>query len=79
MLYLYVLLYFSIFPPKQDLYISGPIAAGGIYESHLLVLIMKALDNYPGALFINLGANLGVWTLFAAAMGHNVIAGRCIH
>ncbi len=58
------------------MYVSGALAAGGVWEPHLLALIQKALKNYPEALFINLGANIGIWSLFAAALDHNVIAGK---
>lgn len=52
---------------KKDEIISGSIRAGGSWEADKLTLVFKALMQYPDASLLDIGTNLGVFTLMAAA------------
>ena len=46
-----------------------------MYEPGITYLIQQCLSNYPEALFMDLGANIGYYSLLAARSGHKTIAG----
>ncbi len=68
--------YFSIFPKNQDIHISGSIVRHGTWEANLFTTIQRAFNFYPKSLLLNLGANIGYYSLLIAKLGHQVIAGE---
>ncbi len=46
-----------------------------MYEPGITYLIQQGLSKYPDALFMDLGANIGYYSLLAARSGHKTIAG----
>ncbi len=54
--------------------ISGEIAKTGSWDNELVLLVMKAMFAYPEATFLDLGSNIGMFTVAVAAMGRKVKA-----
>jgi FkbM family methyltransferase len=54
--------------------VSGTIRNHGFWEGHVLIPFMNYLYENPDWLFIDAGANIGQYTLFAARLGTNVVA-----
>ena len=69
---------FSIFPREADVHVSASLESAGHWELRLTYILQYTLRSYPRAVFINLGANIGYYTLLAASMGHQVIGGQYI-
>lgn len=64
-----------LYPDDEDVYISKEIRHGGIWDREILTKAFQdILRNDPGLGFIDIGANIGLYSLVSAAMGHNVIA-----
>ena len=59
-----------------DRHISGRIARGGTWEAPLVGAMLDALQSHAAhrAVFVDVGANIGFWTLAAAQAGHEVYA-----
>ena len=45
----------------------------GSYEAGEVSVILKALENYPTAVFLDIGCNIGTYTLVMAAAGREVV------
>ena len=58
----------------QDYYVSGSILNGGLWESGNVGVIVTALQQDPTLAFIDIGSNVGQFSLVAAAMGRKVLA-----
>ena len=58
----------------DDKYISGYIRKGKLWESTNVEVIMGILKRNPQLVFIDVGANVGQYSLIAAKMGHRVVA-----
>jgi 2-polyprenyl-3-methyl-5-hydroxy-6-metoxy-1,4-benzoquinol methylase len=54
--------------------ISGEIAKTGSWDNELVLLVMKAMFAYPEATLLDLGSNIGMFTVAVAAMGRKVKA-----
>ncbi|XP_050394343.1 uncharacterized protein LOC126812128 isoform X2 [Patella vulgata] len=63
-----------VYEPEADQYISGALLSGGVWEPYLTKVFQIALTKHPNAVVIDIGANIGYFSLLAAKMGHNVIA-----
>ncbi len=57
------------------MFISGYLFKKGIWEPSITMQVQRELTKYPQAMFLNIGANIGYYSLLAASMGHHVIAG----
>ena len=64
----------SIHDPAVDRYISASIAKEGCFECGALQLSMAALQEHSNSILIDLGSNIGMYALTAAAKGHSVFA-----
>lgn len=66
---------FEIFihPVKEDIHVSGSIQRNGVWEGAQISLFTRLLKKYPRSLFIDVGANIGMYSLVAAANKHMVI------
>ena len=58
----------------MDKYVSGSILSHGVWEKNIVNLVLRALELYPAATFIDIGANIGIYTVLAAAAGRRVLA-----
>ena len=55
-------------------FVSDHIRRQGVFEPEINVAIMEALDRYPKATFLDIGANIGIHCLTAAKRGRKVVA-----
>lgn len=63
-----------IYDPKIDIWVSGYIKARGSWEKGLLVTVVKILKKNPETVFLDLGCNIGAYTLPIAKLGRKVVA-----
>lgn len=63
----------------QDRYISGSIINGGKWEDDVGRQLQTIIEENPRVTFLDLGANVGVFTLQVALMGIPVIAVDCLY
>ncbi|CAM4820071.1 unnamed protein product [Rotaria magnacalcarata] len=62
----------------KDTDVSGFIVRTGIWEETLVTRIIRILSTHRQLAFIDVGANIGIYTMYAAALGcKNVIAIEC--
>lgn len=66
-----------VYKPEDDIYISEMIINSGSWEAPLIEKVVKAMEEYPDAVFIDIGANLGVYSITMAAKGRRVISIDC--
>ncbi|XP_063437499.1 uncharacterized protein LOC134718744 [Mytilus trossulus] len=60
--------------PSEDIHVSGSLVRSRTWEPHLLNLMAGHLRKDPELQFMDLGANLGVFSLAMAKFGRQVIA-----
>ncbi|KAK3576468.1 hypothetical protein CHS0354_028518 [Potamilus streckersoni] len=63
-----------IFSVKEDVFVSGSLQKTRTWDIQQTKLIQNALNRFPEASFIDVGANIGYFSLLARAMGRTVIA-----
>ena len=61
-------------PPEEDAYVSSQLARGRGWEPDLVSKVMEAMTLHPEAVFLDLGSNVGAYTLPVASMGRRVVA-----
>ncbi|GFR71693.1 hypothetical protein ElyMa_003819800 [Elysia marginata] len=59
---------------EHDKYISAALLSSGLWEPFATRAYQQALTFHPDAAVVDIGANIGYYTLLAAAMGHSVVA-----
>lgn len=60
--------------PSNDIHVSGSLVRSGSWEPHLLKLMSGLLSRDKELQFMDIGANLGVFSLAMAKFGRQVIA-----
>ena len=45
--------------PRVDEWVSGGILASGVWEKEIVMEVMRTMDQYPEAVFIDIGSNIG--------------------
>ena len=45
--------------PSVDRWVSGGILDKGVWEGDIVTEVMRSMDNYPEAVFMDIGANIG--------------------
>ena len=67
---------FSVCPHNvsEDIYISRSLTTDGIWEPKMTESLMEIFNEEENVTFIDIGANIGYFSLLAAAHGINVIA-----
>ena len=60
--------------PKKDIHLSAGIIGQGVWEPFTVKYIQDILRSDEKMGFIDLGSNLGVFSLIAAQMGHSVLS-----
>ncbi|KAK2153885.1 hypothetical protein LSH36_282g03048 [Paralvinella palmiformis] len=63
-----------LYPDEMDVHISRHLREEGIWEPHIVDHFQKVLSLDSEMVVIDIGANIGQYTLIAASMGHRVIA-----
>ncbi|KAL3865977.1 hypothetical protein ACJMK2_043319 [Sinanodonta woodiana] len=63
-----------IYPREKDIFISESLITYGEWDGGQTNRIQKALQNFPEAIFLDFGANIGYFSLLARAMDRAVIA-----
>jgi len=61
-----------VYDPKEDKWISSSLRAHGYWEWDTMYQMKSFLSK--GTYLLDLGCNIGVFTLMAARLGHNVVA-----
>ncbi|CAF3463694.1 unnamed protein product [Rotaria sp. Silwood1] len=54
---------------KKDTDVSGLIINHGIWEENLVTRIVRIFSTYRQLAFIDIGANIGIYTMYAASLG----------
>lgn len=67
-----------VYSEKVDEYVSKDIIETGSYEPYNVDKLINYLKQYPKAVFIDLGANVGAFSITIAALGYTVIAVECL-
>jgi len=63
---------------KRDRDVSGLLVSSGIWEENLVTHLVRILSTYRQFAFFDIGANVGVYTMYAASLGClNVISIEC--
>lgn len=68
-----------VHPKEKDVHVSGSILNLGAWEDHVLRPFIKYVSNHSDWLVIDIGAQIGQYTLYAAKMGRKVIAIEPFH
>ena len=61
-------------PPEEDAYVSTELAMGQGWEPDLVSKVMEAMTLHPEAVLLDLGSNIGAYTLPVASMERRVVA-----
>ena len=60
-------------PVARDIHVSGAIEREGAWERDTVNNVISAMEAHPGAVFLDIGANIGMYTVVIAAMRRRVI------
>ena len=71
---IYVQITICIHDINKDIHVSGSIKSNGIWESHMVHLLMNILAKNKTFNLIDIGANLGQYCLYAAKFNRKCIA-----
>ena len=58
----------------MDKFVSGQILNSGAWEKNIVNLVLKAMDLYKTAVFLDIGANIGIYTVLVAATKREGVA-----
>lgn len=61
-------------PAETDSFVSKEILNGGVWEPKLVALARDVMKEKKKGILLDVGANIGQYTLLGAALGHTVIA-----
>ena len=62
------------FPAAQPGWPSATVLATGAWKAELVTSVLRALALYPEATLVDIGCNIGQFTVMAATLGHRVVA-----
>ena len=70
-----------IHPVKQDLVVSGSLRRNGYWEKNILQIFQRLLEKDPNLGVLDIGANIGVYSLLAAVLNRPTVAveARLLH
>lgn len=63
-----------IYDTGQDIFISKSLQSSGLWEPKMTKLFQQALRQTESVTVIDVGANVGYFSLYAAALGHHAVA-----
>jgi hypothetical protein len=55
-------------PEEEDKYISSSLLYEGMWEGPMVTSVLKVVQEYKDAVFLDLGSNIGVYSLMVAAL-----------
>lgn len=58
----------------KDRFISGHIQHNGVWEREYVSFMLRQLAKHNGSQLLDIGANIGMYSLAAAVAGHHVVA-----
>ena len=58
----------------MDKFVSGAILSSGAWEKNIVNLVLRAMELYKTAVFLDIGANIGIYTVLVAAAKRQVVA-----
>ena len=58
----------------DDMFISLSVLMGGAWEPEIVTNMLRALSLYHDAALVDVGCNIGMYTIMAAGMGRRVVA-----
>ena len=61
----------NIHHPTKDVHVSGSLAIRGCFECDILYSAMTALHQHKDSLLIDIGGNIGLYSLYASFLGHD--------
>lgn len=61
-----------LYSKKEDKYVSGGIHDTGAWEKDMVVFMLKTMQEYPNSTLLDIGGNIGYYTLAAASAGFHV-------
>lgn len=61
-----------LYAPAEDRFVSGSIHATGGWETDMVTAMLRALRRHPNSTLLDIGGNVGYYTLAAAAAGFDV-------
>ena len=67
-----------VYPMSMDHYVSKKIIENGLQEKGNTDILINYMKLFPNAVFLDLGANVGSFTLSLAALGYKVFAVECL-
>ena len=59
---------------STDIYVSGSILTGGAWEYGIVNNVVKLMEQFGDATFLDIGANLGMYAVTVSAMKRQVVA-----
>ncbi len=59
---------------NEDIYVSSSIWNSGVWEEDIVKNVLLTLSRNPDSLFLDIGAQIGEYSLYAAKFGHDVLA-----
>ena len=63
-----------IYMPEEDFRVSKHIVEKGMFRPQLTSIVRKIFEVFPEITFLDIGANLGYFSLMASSLGHHTIA-----
>ena len=63
-----------VYTTEEDQWVSGNIIRQGMWEGHLVRRIHDILKNDPDVVFLDIGANVGVFSLTVAKLGRHTVS-----
>ena len=67
-----------VYPMEIDEYVSSDIIMTGQYESQNVKTMIQYMKRFPNAVFLDLGAFVGSYSIAIAALGYKVVAVECL-
>lgn len=67
-----------VHPKAFDVHVSNAILTRGGYEESNIKILSSYLSKYKHSVFIDIGANIGVYSISLASLGHTVISIECL-
>ena len=61
-------------PLKVDTVMSKKVDEWGSFEGTKVSVMLKAMSMYPSAVFLDIGSNIGIYTVLMAAARRHVVA-----
>ena len=58
---------------KKDSYVSSAIWNNGVWEEDIVTTVLQYLINNPDCIFLDIGAQIGEYSLYAAKLGRKVL------